>query len=108
MTEHLLTDDCHPFGLNYDFLTTISDKTFNVNSRRQLSFDSDRFTAYGMKSFVFLYVLLYKSILLIAGMVLLLSAFAAVRLVRLCFSTSKLMAKVQTVFSNLVFWNFPL
>ncbi len=81
MTEHLLTNDYIPFGLNYDFLTKISDKTFRVDRRRQLSFDSDRFTSYGMKSFVFLYVLLYKSVFLIGGMFLLLATFAAVRLV---------------------------
>ena len=81
MTEHLLTDDYRPFGLNYDFLTTISDETFRVDRRRQLSFDSDRCTSYGMKSFVFLYVLLYKSVFLIGGMLLLLAMFAAVRLV---------------------------
>jgi hypothetical protein len=116
-SKQAFTDNYQYFGVNYNFAQTIANVVYTNTSlttpakRRFLATNSfetvQRFRNYGMPTVMFLYVLLYKSVLL-AILSAIMFAFLLVFFILFKVFKHSLLGRIKSFFSSVLFFNLPM
>jgi len=117
-SKNCFNDNYHPFSINYGFSKSVSNyfytESFSDNWRRSLSevyVEEDEiinwFTSYGMDSVMFLYVLIYKSVLIALIACFIFLCYVFIRICLFVLPERKWLENIRDFFSYAMFWNIP-